>query len=133
MLRFEFVQNLPAETPSMLKIFALEKAKADQSLIVNLFSRLGLTGGFSGCRWKNDGGCTTAESQNARVSINQRSGALRFWTRLNDRESAKAPFTIDEPSLASIARGFLKRTGLAPVPVEQLKVRKIAYLRLQTK
>jgi len=133
MLRFEFVQNLPAETPSMLKIFALEKAKADQSLIVNLFSRLGLTGGFSGFRWKNDGGWTTAESTNARVSINQRSGALRFWTRLNDRESPKAPFTIDEPSLASIARGFLKRTGLAPVPVEQLKVRKIAYLRLQTK
>jgi len=133
MLRFEFVQNLPAETPPRLKVFALEKARADQNLFVNLFSRLGLMGAFSGIRWKNNGGWTTAESKDARVSINQRSGSLRFWTRLNERELPQTPFSIDEPRLASIARGFLKRTDLAPVPVEQLKVSKIAYLRLQTK
>jgi hypothetical protein len=133
MLRFEFVQNLPAVTPPRLKVFALEKARVDQSLFVNLFSRLGLMGAFSGLSWKNDGGWTTAEFKDARVSINQRSGAIRFWTRLNDRELPKTPFSIDEPSLASIARGFLKRTDLAPIPVEQLKVSKIAYLRMQTK
>src|SRR5262249_20854163 len=71
--------------------------------------------------------------KDARVSINQRSGAVRFWTRLNNHESPKTPFSIDEPRLASIARSFLKRTDLAPIPVEQLKVSKIAYLRLQTK
>jgi len=133
MLRFEFLQNLPAETPSRLKIFALEKARADQSIFTNLLSRLGLMGAFSGFRLKNDGGWTTAESKDARVSINQRSGAFRFWTRLNDRELPRTPFSIDEPRLAPIARNFLKRTGLAPIPVEQLKVSKIAYLRMQTK
>jgi len=133
MLRFEFAQNLPPDTPSRLKVFALEKAKADQSLFVNLFSRLGLMGALSGLSWKNNAGWTTTESKDARVSINQRSGAIRFWTRLNDRELPKTPFTIDEPSLASIARSFLKRTDLAPVPVDQLKVSKIAYLRMQTK
>jgi len=133
MLRFEFLQNLPAETPSRLKIFALEKARADQSIFVKLLSRLGLMGAFSDFRLKNNAGWTTAESKDARVSINQRSGALRFWTRLNERELPKTPFSIDEPSLASIARSFLKRTDLAPIPVEQLKVSKIAYLRMQTK
>ena len=133
MLRFEFLQNLPVETPSRLKIFGLEKARADQSIFINLLSRLGLMGAFSGFRWKNDGGWTTAESKDARVSINQRSGALRFWTRLNDRELPRTPFSIDEPRLAPIARNFLKRTGLAPIPVEQLKVIKIAYLHMQTK
>jgi hypothetical protein len=133
MLRFEFVQNLPAETPSRLKIFAFEKARADQNLFVSLYSSLGLMGPFSGLRWKNDGGWTTAEAKDVRVSINQRSGAIRFWTRLNDRELPKTPFSIDEPSLASIARRFLKRTDLAPIHVEQLKVSKITYLRMQTK
>src|SRR5262249_53991281 len=127
MLRFEFLQNLPAETPPRLKIFSLEKTRVDQSLFFNLFLRLGLIGDSSGLRWKNDGGWTTAEFKDARLSISQRSGAIRFWTRLNDREAPKTPFSIDEPSLASIARNFLKRTGLAPIPVEQLKVSKIAY------
>jgi hypothetical protein len=131
MLRLEFTQNLPAEVPSKLKIFSLEKARADRSLFVNVLSRLGLTGGFRGFRWRNNGGWTTAESKDARVSINHHSGAVRFWTRLNDREVPHGPFSIDEPHLAFIARNFLKKTGLVDTPVDQLKVRKIAYLRMQ--
>lgn len=132
MLRLEFTNNLPAAVPSKLKIFSLEKARADESLLVNVLSRLGLVGGFSGFRWRNNGGWTTTESKDARVSINQRSGAVRFWTRLNDRGLLKTPFSIDEPHLAFIARSFLKKTGLVDTPVEQLKVPKIAYLRMQT-
>src|SRR5262245_23478548 len=133
MLRFEFVQNLPVETPPKLKVFALEKARADQSMFVNLFTRMVMMGAFSGFRWKNVGGWTTAETKDVRISINQRSGATRFLTGLNDRELPKTPFSIDESRLASIARSFLKRTDLTPIPVEQLNVSKIAYLQMQTK
>jgi hypothetical protein len=131
MLRLEFTKNLPAEVPSQLKIYSLEKARVDQSLFINVLSRLGLMGGFSGFRWRKNGGWTAVESKDARVSINHHSGAVRFWTRLNDRKVPSGPFSIDEPHLAFIARGFLKKTGLVDTPVDQLKVRKIAYLRMQ--
>jgi hypothetical protein len=100
MLRLEFTKNLPAEVPSQLKIYSLEKARVDQSLFINVLSRLGLMGGFSGFRWRKNGGWTAVESKDARVSINHHSGAVRFWTRLNDRKVPSGPFSIDEPLVA---------------------------------
>jgi|GEM_PF-5863235 len=132
MLKLEFTNNLPAKVPAKLKIFSLKKARADQSFFEHVLSRLGLIGVPSDFRWRNNGGWTTAESMDARVSINHRSGAVRFWTRLNDRELTQTPFSIDEPHLSFIARSFLKKTGLVETPVDQLKVRNIAYLRMQT-
>ena len=131
MLRLDFTQNLPADIPSSLKIFSLEKARVDQTLVVNVLSSLGLMSD-SNFYWRNNGGWITAESKDARVSINQRSGAIRFWTRLNDRDLPKIPLSIDEPHLIFIARGFLKKTGFVDSYVDKLKVRKIAYLRMQT-
>jgi hypothetical protein len=132
MLRLEFINKLPAEVPSKLKVFSIKKAKVDKGLFDNVLSSLGLMSGFGGFRWRKNGGWKTAESKDTRVSINDRSGAVRFWTRLNDRALPMTPFSIDEPQLDFIARSFLKKTNLVDAPVDQLKLLNIAYLRMQT-
>jgi hypothetical protein len=132
MLKIEFINKLPAQVPSTLKVLSLEKVTADQRLFTSILSGLGPIVGLSGFRWKDNGGWTDAESSDARVSINRSSGAVRFWTRLSDRELTKTPFSIDEPRLALIARNFLKKTGWVDTPIDQLKVRHISYLRLQS-
>lgn len=132
MLKLEFIHRLPAEIPSSLKLYSLQKARADKEFLNNVLSRLGLASGPGSFRWRTNDGWTTAESNNTRVSINHSSGAIRFWSRLNNREVSEIPFTLEEPHLALIARTFLKKTGLVEAPIDQLQIRKIAYLRLQT-
>jgi hypothetical protein len=132
MLKIEFISKLPAQVPQTLKVLSLQKVSAEKSLFTGILAGLGPIVGLTGFRWKDSGGWTEAESGDARVSINRKSGAVRFWTRLNDRELPKATFSIPEPNLAFIARNFLKKTGWVDTPIDQLKVRHISYLRLQT-
>jgi hypothetical protein len=132
MLKIEFINKLPAQVPPTLKVLSLPKVKAEQGVFKKIVSGLGPVVGFDGFRWKNNAGWTEAESKDSRVSINHRSGAVRFWTRLNDRELSSTTFSIEEPQLVIIARTFLKKTEWLDTPTEQLKVRHISYLRLQT-
>ena len=132
MLKIEFMSKLPAQVPPALKVHSLQKVKADQDVFTKIVSGLGPVVGSDGFRWKTNAGWTEAESKDARVSINHRSGAVRFWTRLNDRELPRSTFPIEEPQLVIVARNFLKRTEWVDTPIEQLKVRHISYLRLQT-
>lgn len=132
MLRLEFTQKLPADTPAGLKVFKLEKARVDQRRLSNILSYLGLASDPGGPRWRSEGGWTTAESDDTRLSINQRSGAIRFWNRLKPPGHPEPSFSIGEARLVFIARNFLTKTGLVDLPADQLKPLKITYLRVQT-
>ena len=132
MLKIEFISKLPARVPQTLKVLSFQKAPAEQNLLTGIFTGLGPIAGLTGLRWKDNAGWSEAESGNARVSFNRKSGAVRFATRVNDRELPQS-FSIPEPQLAVIARNFLKKTGWVDTPVDQLKLRHISYLRLQTK
>jgi len=118
----------PERTVPKAAIHELRVAPVDPIAVIGLADRLGLGDRIEGLSWELDRNWLSAGDGTVTISLNERSGGLRYRLRpLSDEPGTSVSTSPAE--LERLARGVLDRLGR---PAEPAHLERITYLRAQS-
>jgi hypothetical protein len=123
-----FTAELPAKAPAALPVYRLRPPQASPRALAAVARQLGLSGASAELGLSED--WTTYFEGRWRLSVNRRSGALRFRHRDTYGVETEQAYSLAPRDSARAALAFLKRTGL--VPLRDAALHRVTHLRSGT-